>query len=45
MPGFQVNGIRIEIEDSGPEGAPVLLLVRGLAAAPGYGSLLEGTRG
>jgi pimeloyl-ACP methyl ester carboxylesterase len=32
MAGYDVNGIRIEIEDSGPEGAPVLLLIRGLAS-------------
>lgn len=32
MARYEVNGIRIEIEDAGPEGAPALLLVRGLAS-------------
>ena len=32
MAAHDVNGVRIEVEDSGPSGAPVLLLIRGLAS-------------
>ncbi len=32
MPAHDVNGVRIEVEESGPNGAPVLLLIRGLAS-------------
>jgi pimeloyl-ACP methyl ester carboxylesterase len=32
MSAHDVNGVRIEVEDSGPSGAPVLLLIRGLAS-------------
>jgi pimeloyl-ACP methyl ester carboxylesterase len=32
MSAHDVNGVQIEVEDSGPSGAPVLLLIRGLAS-------------